>query len=229
MKSRITINKIPVLVWGAPSDKVYIHVHGKMSDKQSAEKFAEIAESKGYQTLSFDLPGHGERAAEGERCDIWNGMRDLALIEQYASKNWKEISLYACSLGAYFSLNTYAECKIKKCLFQAPIVDMEYLIRQMMLWFDVSEERLSKELEVDTPIDVLSWKYCQYVKSHPVCKWNVPTNILYGGKDDLQSLEVMKGFADRFGCELTVAEDSVHSFGGEKDGQIVEQWLREQI
>ena len=41
-------------------EKVYIHVHGKMSRKEYAEAFAEIAEKKGYQTISFDLPEHGE-------------------------------------------------------------------------------------------------------------------------------------------------------------------------
>ena len=62
----------------------------------------ESAEEKGYQTISFDLPGHGERADENERCDIWNGVRDLAIVRDYVLANWKEISLYACSLGVYF-------------------------------------------------------------------------------------------------------------------------------
>ncbi len=37
----------------------------------------------------------------------------------------------------------------------------------MMQWFDVSGERLCREQEVDTPIDVLPWKYYRYVKEHP--------------------------------------------------------------
>lgn len=224
---RITINNIPAIIWGEKSDKVYLFVHGKMSSKEAAETFAKITEEKGYQTISFDLPGHGERADENERCDIWNGMRDLKIVADYVFANWKEVALFACSLGAYFSLNVYETYDIKKCLFQSPILDMEYLIKQMMLWFDVPKERLERETEVDTPIDVLSWDYYQYVLAHPVQKWRIPTAILYGGKDNLQSLDVVENFVGKFGCKLTVAENSEHSFMG--DGEIVEEWLRENI
>lgn len=42
--NKIKINDIPAIVWGEKSDKVYLFVHGKMSSKESAEVFAEIAE-----------------------------------------------------------------------------------------------------------------------------------------------------------------------------------------
>ena len=61
-QGRIAISGIPALLWGSPSERVYICVHGKMSRKESAENFALIAGEKGFQALSFDLPGHGERA-----------------------------------------------------------------------------------------------------------------------------------------------------------------------
>ena len=227
--NRINVGNIPVIVWGEKSEKVYLFVHGKMSSKESAERFAEIASKKGYQTISFDLPQHGERQGENDRCDIWNGMRDLAVIGDYTFANWKEVSLFACSLGAYFSLNTYQIYDLKKCLFQSPILDMEFLIKRMMLWFDISEQRLSHEKEVYTPIDILSWDYYQYIKAHPIQKWNVPTYILFGGKDNLQALNLVKDFADRFNCQLTVAENSEHPFMDEKDAQIVRQWLQDNI
>jgi hypothetical protein len=68
------------MIWGEKSENLYIHVHGKMSSKEYAEDFAKIANSKGIQTLSFDLPEHGERKDNDYRCDIWNGMRDLSAI-----------------------------------------------------------------------------------------------------------------------------------------------------
>lgn len=226
---RLKIHNIPAIIWGEKSDRVYLMVHGKMSDKEAAEDFAEIAEKKGYQTISFDLPKHGEREAEEARCDIWNGIKDLTVIGEYVFANWQEVNLYGCSLGAFFSLHAYRECNIKKCLFQSPIVDMEYLIEQMMIWFQVSKERLAAEKEIDTPIDVLSWDYYRYVLEHPVRKWNISTCILCGGKDDLQSGEVMKAFAERFNCNITIAENSEHPFMTEEDGQIVKQWLWENI
>ena len=226
---RIDSGTIPALVWGDASDKLLLCVHGKMGSKECADGIARIAREKGYQTISFDLPQHGERKDEEERCDIWNGIRDLTTVGNYAFAHWKEISLYACSLGAYFSLHAYSMRGFKQCLFQSPILDMEYLIGQMMQWFDVSEERLEREGEVDTPIDVLSWKYYRYVKEHPVYNWSIPTHILYAGKDNLQSMEVVKDFAERFSCTLTVSKDSEHPFMGEEDGQIVDRWLQEKI
>lgn len=226
---RIKINAIPAIIWGEKSDKVYIHVHGKMSCKEHAENFAEIAEKKGYQTLSFDLPEHGERKEVNYRCDIWNGMHDLTVIGDYAFLMWKEVSLFACSLGAYFSLNTYADRKFMNCLFQSPVLDMEYLIQQMFCWFNVTEEKLCIEKEIPTPVDLLRWDYYQYVKNHPIEKWNIPTSILYGGKDNLQSIEVIQKFVKAHSCKLTISQSSEHSFMQEEDIKIVRTWLEENV
>ena len=220
---------IPAIIWGEKSDKVWLCVHGKMSSKEAFESLAEIAEKKGYQTLSFDLPQHGDRVNEENRCDIWNGIHDLPIVADYAFNNWQEVNHYGCSLGAFFSLHAYHDYNFKKCLFQSPVVDMEYLVRQMMLWFDITEERLEKEKEIDTPVDLLSWDYFRYVLAHPIREWKIPTHILFGGRDDLQSLEVMRNFADKFGCELTVSEDSQHPFMEEKDFPIVTAWLEDNI
>ena len=103
------------------------------------------------------------------------------------------------------------------------------LIKQMMIWFEISEERLAQEKEIDTPIDLMTWDYYQYVKEHPVQKWDVPTGILFAGRDMFQSIEIVKNFANKFNCVLTVSENSEHPFMGEEDGAIVEQWLRDNL
>lgn len=212
--TKFYIGKIPVIIWGAKSDKVYIYVHGKMSDKESAETFAQIAENKGYQTISFDLPEHGERKSKNYRCDIWNGISDLHQISFYTFANWKSVSLFACSLGAYFSLQAYKDITFEKCFFLSPIVNMEYLIKNMFQWFHVTEEMLYTKREIPTPIDTLSWDYFQYVKKNPVTRWNSPTYILYGGKDNLQSLQVIENFTKSNSVLLTISEQSEHSFMG---------------
>ena len=225
-KKALRIGGIPAIVWGAPSEKVYLFVHGKLSSKATAAGFAGIAQEKGYQTLSFDLPRHGDRAESTERCDIWNGRNDVKRMCDAVFGRWKQAGLYGCSLGAFFSLHACGDYPFRSCLFQSPIVDMEYLIRQMLLWFDVSEQRLEREREVETPIDTLSWDYYQYVLNHPINRWDIPTSILYGGRDNLQSRQVMEHFADRFGCRLTISEASEHPFMEPSDAPIVEDWLR---
>ena len=71
----IKINGIPAIVWGEMSDKVWLCVHGKMSSKEAFESLAEIAEKKGYQTLSFDLPQHGDR--KDEELAVISGMASV--------------------------------------------------------------------------------------------------------------------------------------------------------
>ena len=228
-KEKLLIQNIPSIIWGEKSDRVYLFVHGKMSNKESAEDFARIAHSKGYQVLSFDLPEHGERHNSDCRCDIWNGIHDLKVIGEYARYHWKNLSLYASSLGAFFSLHAYSDMLFKQCLLQSPIIDMEYLIHRMFDWFNVTEEKLEKEKEILTPIDILSWDYYCYVKAHPIEKWSSSTSILYGSLDQLQSRAVMDLFAQRFHCTLTASEGSDHPFAGEEQVAIVMQWINDNI
>lgn len=224
------IDGIPSLIWGREAERVYIHVHGKMSRKEFAEDFAVIAEEKGYQTLSFDLPEHGERAGEHEyRCDIWNGTRDLKLIADYAFNRWRLVCLFGSSLGAFFSLHAYRGLPIEKCLFQSPIVDMEFLVKKMMGQFGITEDELREKGEVSNPVDPLRWDYYQHVKANPITVWEIPTAVLYGERDWFQSWEVIHRFTQAFGCGLTVAPGSEHAFMGEGDGRIVEKWYRKEI
>lgn len=225
----LRVANIPAILWGNESERLYIYVHGKMSCKEYAKDFAEIADSKGIQTLSFDLPEHGERICEQYRCDIFNGIYDLSKISEYAFSNWSDVSLFACSLGAFFSLHAYANLPFTKCLFQSPILDMEYLIRQMFQWFQVTEEQLCTAKEISTPVDTLRWDYFQYVISHPITDWNTHTSILYGGKDNMQSIEVIQTFVQAHNCKLTISEDSEHPFMEEKDTNILHKWMEENL
>ena len=42
-KQNMRISGIPAILWGEPSEHVYLHVHGKQSCKELAEEFAQIA------------------------------------------------------------------------------------------------------------------------------------------------------------------------------------------
>lgn len=64
-----------------------------------------------------------------------------------------------------------------------------------------------------------------YVKKNPVTRWNSPTYILYGGKDNLQSLQVIENFAKSNSVLLTISEQSEHSFMGNGDDKIIKSWI----
>ena len=86
-KERIEINNIPSIVWGEKNNKVFIAVHGNMSNKEdnAIKILADIVTNKGYQLISFDLPEHGERKSHQEYlCKVQNCVKDLKQIIEYA-------------------------------------------------------------------------------------------------------------------------------------------------
>ena len=225
-KEVLKIENIPAILWGETSNRVYIYVHGKMSNKEEAAGFAAKANQRGYQVLSFDLPEHGERTDENYPCVVWNGVHDLATIGNFAQKCWEGINLFAISLGAYFSLLAYKDLPLKKCLFLSPILDMERLIQNMMTRFNVSAELLEEKREIQTPMgETLNWDYYSYAKENPVNKWNAPTAILYGARDNLTELAIVENFAKRFKCSLTISQGGEHWFHTEQQLALLDEWL----
>ncbi|MGF7012115.1 acetyltransferase-like isoleucine patch superfamily enzyme/pimeloyl-ACP methyl ester carboxylesterase [Lachnospiraceae bacterium PF1-22] len=229
-KQVLAIENIPSVLWGPKTDNLLIVVHGNQSHKTDVAITiaAELAVERGYQVLSFDLPEHGERKEEDRLCDAKNCVEDLQKIIQYACTLSEHISLFGCSLGAYFSMLAYQDEPIEKALFLSPIVDMKRLIENMMEWFEVSQERLEREGEVATPINNLYWDYYQYVLQHPV-KWHKPTAILYGSKDELTEYEVVNDFAEECNASLTILEDSEHFFHTAEQLAFLRGWLCENL
>jgi hypothetical protein len=138
----------------------------------------------------------------------------------------ENIVLIANSIGAFFSMNARIDAMIEKAFFISPIVDMEKLICDMIQWANVSEEELKSKGVIRTGFgEDLSWDYLCYVRSHPI-RWEVPTQILYGGNDNLTSYETVHAFAERHNAALTVMEDGEHWFHTEKQMQFLDDWIR---
>lgn len=232
IKHTIKINNIPALLWGEKSNKLFIAVHGNLSHKEDTviELLANEAIKKGYQVLSFDLPEHGDRKGEETPCKVQHCVHDLKEIGKYAQEHWDQVSLFACSMGAYFSLLTYRDIGLKTALFLSPVVDMERIIRNMMMWFQVSPERLEKEGTIDTPVgQKLYWDYFCYVLDHPVNRWDVDTRILYGAKDNLVEVDTISNFIEKFPCTLEIMDEGEHYFHTDDQINVFTQWLEKNI
>jgi len=232
IKQNSKIENIPAILWGDKSDKLFVVVHGNMSNKADdfIVVFAEEATERGYQVLSFDLPEHGDRKNETYACKVQNCVKDLNKIMYYAQSLSNNISVFACSMGAYFSLLAYKNMPLKQCLFLSPVVNMERIINNMMTWFNVSENRLKKEKEIPTSIgQTLYWDYYCYVKKHPIIDWNKPTSILYGSEDNLCEFDVVSAFVKCFDCDLQVMENGEHYFHTEEQLKFFRQWLKKHI
>ena len=226
---RIKINNIPSIIWGEKSSKVFIAVHGNMSNKEDEviKILADKVVSKGYQLLSFDLPEHGERKEENKYlCKVQNCVKDLKQIIEYAKLNYEEINLWACSMGAYFSLLAYKDEKIKQCVFLSPVVNMKFIIDNMMLWSNTTEEKLKEKQEIKTDFgQTLYWDYYKYVKDNPITNLNKKTYILYGDKDNMQDRAIIERFVKDFNCNLTIMENGEHYFHTEEQLNYYKNWL----
>ena len=226
---RINIDGIPSIIWGEKSSKVFIAVHGNMSNKEDEviKILAEKVIGKGYQLLSFDLPEHGERKNDTTYLfKIQNCVKDLKQIIEYAKLNYSEINLWACSMGAYFSLVAYKNEEIKQCLFLSPVVNMKVIIDNMMLWSNTTEEELEEKQEIKTDFgQTLYWDYYKYVKDNPIINWNKKTYILYGNKDNMQNEDIIKNFSNKFNCDLTILENGEHYFHTEEQLKFYKEWL----
>jgi len=228
-KQPFQIGSIPAIFWGEPSDQLILAVHGNMSSKTDVpiEILAEEAGARGFQTLSFDLPEHGERKNTPERCNPQTCQLDLNAVLAYAKPSYKEISLFACSMGAYFSLLTFADEAFQRCLFLSPVVDMLHIIQNMMRWAQVSEEKLEQEREIPTAFGpTLYWDYYQTVKENPITRWKHPTSILYGDKDELCAREDVLSFAEQFQCNLQIAKNAEHYFHTEEELRVYRHWIK---
>jgi predicted alpha/beta-fold hydrolase len=224
------IEYIPTILWGPESDDLFIAAHGDKSNKSDEviRILAEEAIPKGYQVLSFDLPEHGERKEAPRLCNAQNCVEDLSKVLNHAYSYSKNISLFGCSIGAYFSMLAYKDEQIKKALFLSPVVDMKRIINNIMTWFDVNEDRLKKERKIATPVKTLYWDYYQYVLSHPV-EWNKKTALLYGSNDNFCEFDFVSDFAKRTHAEMTILENGEHYFHTEKQLVFFREWLRDNI
>ena len=230
IKQRLSIEGIPAILWGPASNHLFIAVHGDQSNKEDdvIVILAEEAMAKGHQTLSFDLPEHGDRKEEHRLCKVQNCVEDLGKLMAYAHTISDAISLFGCSIGAYFSILAYHDEPLRKALFLSPVVNMKRILDNMMQWFDISEEQLQKEQEIATPAKTLYWDYYKYVLEHPV-EWNKPTALLYGRQDALCEFDDVGHFAERTHAELTVLDDGEHYFHTQAQLNFMRQWMQTHI
>ena len=197
--------------------KLVIYVHGKGGTAEEAKHYKPLFPES--DVIGFNYESQNPWEAKSEFSDFY----DLN------SKGYDSVILVANSIGAFFSMNALAEKMISKALFISPIVNMERLITNMMIWSNVTEKELCSKKEISTDFgETLSWEYLCYVRKHPI-KWNTPTCILYGANDNLTSRETISEFAEQTGAVLTVMNDGEHWFHTDKQMEFLDDWIRKSI
>lgn len=194
-----------------------VYVHGKGGSP---------AEAKHYRSLfpGWDVVGLNYRAATP-----WEAKTEFAAAFEKLAAGYCRVILIANSIGAYLSMGALPQKRLERAFFISPIVDMERLICDMMGWASVSEEELREKGTIETAFgETLSWQYLCYVRENPI-RWAVPTEILYGGRDNLTARQTVSAFAAAHGAGLTVLEPGEHWFHTPEQMAFLDRWLNEKL
>jgi uncharacterized protein len=192
---------------------IVVYVHGKGGSAEEAEHYKSLFPN--HEVIGFDYRAKAPWEAAAEFPKFFAGQR----------KHCDSLTLIANSIGAFFSMSALDRSLIDRALFISPVVNMENLIGNMMMWANVTERELKEKSEIETEFgETLSWRYLTYVREHPLF-WSIPTRILYGEHDNLTSLETMTAFAERAGAELTVMPGGEHWFHTEEQMRFLDDWI----
>lgn len=193
--------------------KAIIYIHGKNGSADEALHYSKFfPEDK---VIGFDYKANTP----------WEAMEEFQLFFENVRKEYPNIILIANSIGAYFAINSLENVQIEKAYFVSPIVNMEHLIMSMMQWAGVDESQLKDRKNIETSFgETLSIEYLDWVRNHPV-SWNIPTSILYGSNDDLQTLVDIQQFSKEDNVELSVMDNGEHWFHTEEQMDFLDKWI----
>lgn len=195
--------------------KLVFYVHGKGGSASESEHYKPFF--RDYDVYGFDYKAENP----------WEAKEEFGDKVKELKKTYSEMILIAGSIGAYFSMNAGIGEYFERAYFISPIVNLEKLILDMISWAGVSERELEEKKII--PIDFgddLSWDYLQYVRNNKV-NWNVPTEILYGSTDNLQSIDTINEFVNNNGAGLTVMEGGEHWFHTKEQMRFLDRWMQE--
>ena len=202
---------------GRKTDEVVLYIHGKGGSAEEAEHYRPF------------FPGTNVYGFDYQSENPWEAKKEFADKVTELSEIYHKITLIVGSIGAYFAMNADIGKFIDRAFFISPIVNLEKLILDMIGWAGTSESELEKRKIISVDFgDDLSWDYLQYVRNHKI-SWEVPTEILYGSADNLQSIDTIQEFAMKISANVTIMEGGEHWFHTDEQMKFLDQWLRAKL
>lgn len=197
--------------------RVILYIHGKGGSHLEAEQYKKNC--YGFDMIGIDYHGYFP----------WIAQNEIQSVYKKAQESYDYVYVIANSIGVYFAMHALQNYDIEKALFISPVLDMERLILDMMSWANVSEKDLCEKGEISTDFgENLSWKYLCFVRENPVT-WNVLTEILYAGNDNLISRQTVDEFISSHNAHLTVMEKGEHWFHTDEQLAFLDDWMRRVI
>ena len=194
-----------------------LYIHGKGGSAREAERYRPLCPE--YRVVGVDYQGELP----------WEVRGQLRAAYDQARRQSEPVIVLANSIGAYFAMDALQDRPLAKALFISPVLDMERLILDMMGWAGVPEETLREQGEISTSFgETLSWRYLCYVREHPI-RWDVPTAVLYAGKDNLTARRTVDAFVRSHRARLTVMENGEHWFHTAEQLAFLDSWLKDAL
>ena len=191
-----------------------LYLHGRGGSPQEAAHYRPL------------FPGCEVRGLAYTGTVPWQAGQEIGEAVSALASRCGRILLVANSIGAYFALHAGIDRRIAHAWFLSPVVDMERMIRDAMRRLPITEEELRAKGTVATGWgDTLSWRYLDYVRTHPI-RWTTPTDILYSQRDALVPRETVEAFAAAHGAVLTVTEEGEHWFHTAAQMRLVDDWIQ---
>ena len=142
------------------------------------------------------------------------------------TKDYKQVVVVANSIGAFYTYTYLDDLKIDQAYFISPVVDMVQIIKDLMLANDISEDDLKlAHTIICSNGQTLNYEFYQFVQNYQD-NWNVPTEILYGTKDELVDIKSIVQFLENHPLsELTIKRESSHYFHTDEERAFIKEWI----
>jgi uncharacterized protein len=194
-------------------DKAVIYIHGKGGNAEEAIHYKPFFSN--CDVIGLDYTAQFP----------WEAKEEFPLLFNSIYRNYKTVEVIANSIGAYFAINALSNQQIEKAYFISPVVDMERLIADMMIWANVTEDELKEKKEIQTTFgETLSWDYLCYARENPII-WEIPTHILYGEKDNLTAYGTIFEFVQRTNSTLSIMKNGEHWFHTDEQMKFLDEWI----
>ena len=194
--------------------KALLYVHGKGGNSKETEQLKPFC--NGYAIYGIDLVDFTP----------WGTEKQIQCTFETLQKEYGSVSIVANSIGAYFSMFALQKYQVEKAFFISPILNMEKLILDMMMWANVTEKELKENGEISTDFgETLSWEYLSFVRNN-IVQWNIPTEILYAEHDNMTSRETVNEFIKTHQATLSVMPKGEHWFHTPEQIEFLGKWLK---
>lgn len=195
-------------------EKVAVYIHGLHGSSKEAEDFSYLKDK--YDVVGLDYQ-------DGNPWELKENIRDEF---KKLTENYKEIIVIANSIGAFYAYEYLSDFKIKHAFFISPIASMFKIISDLMMEYGISDKELKeKEIIKLNNGQVLSYGFYNHVLNYKD-SWKVPTDILYGSRDEIVYIENIAEFLKNHpNAKLTIKQGSRHYMHTYEEKRFIKDWV----